>query len=148
MIYTNCLNLVKTIDYNIQIIPIRVRIRKLELSECSRVRRRNMARPHQTPCLMGSASKHMFCARYLTLKMTSDQKTFTMKIVRIIQTVKFSFGRISIRGCLPPQKKLQGAANLKRTTLESSNKTNLNLTRVLDVNPSLFLAREVQPPLI
>ena len=42
----------------------------------------------------------------------------------------------------------QGAANLNRTVLESSDKTNPNLTRVLDVNPSLFLAREVQPPLI
>ena len=42
----------------------------------------------------------------------------------------------------------QGAASLKRTVLESSDKTNPNLTRVLDVNPSLFLAREVQPPLI
>ena len=42
----------------------------------------------------------------------------------------------------------QGAASLNRTVLESSDKTNPNLTRVLDVNPSLFLAREVQPPLI
>ena len=42
----------------------------------------------------------------------------------------------------------QGAVSLNRTVLESSDKTNPNLTRVLDVNPSLFLAREVQPPLI
>ena len=42
----------------------------------------------------------------------------------------------------------QGAASLNRTVLESSDKTNPNLTRVLDVNPSLFLAREVQPPVI
>ena len=42
----------------------------------------------------------------------------------------------------------QGTANLNRTVLESSDKTNPNLARVLDVNPSLFLAREVQPPLI
>ena len=42
----------------------------------------------------------------------------------------------------------QGAASLNRTVLESSDKTNPNLTRVLDVNPNLFLAREVQPPLI
>ena len=42
----------------------------------------------------------------------------------------------------------QGAASLNRTVLESSDKTNPNLTRVLDVNPSLFLAREVQPSLI
>ena len=42
----------------------------------------------------------------------------------------------------------QGAASLNRTVLESSDKTNPNLTRVLDVNPILFLAREVQPPLI
>ena len=42
----------------------------------------------------------------------------------------------------------QSAASLNRTVLESSDKTNPNLIRVLDVNPSLFLAREVQPPLI
>ena len=42
----------------------------------------------------------------------------------------------------------QCAASLNRTVLESSDKTNPNLTRVLDMNPSLFLAREVQPPLI
>ena len=42
----------------------------------------------------------------------------------------------------------QGAASLNRTVLESSDKTNPKLTRVLDVNASLFLAREVQPPLI
>ena len=46
------------------------------------------------------------------------------------------------------KKDLQGAASLNRTVLESSDKTNPNLTRVLDVNPNLFLAREVQPPLI
>ena len=39
----------------------------------------------------------------------------------------------------------QGATSLNLTVLESSDKTNPNLTRVLDVNPSLFLAREVQP---
>ena len=42
----------------------------------------------------------------------------------------------------------QGAASLNRTVLESSDKTNPNLTRVLDVNPNLFLTQEVQPPLI
>ena len=42
----------------------------------------------------------------------------------------------------------QGAASLNQTVLKSSDKTNPNLTRVLDVNQSLFLAQEVQPPLI
>ena len=37
---------------------------------------------------------------------------------------------------------------LDRTVLESSDKTNPNLTRVLDVNPNFFLAQEVQMPLI
>ena len=46
------------------------------------------------------------------------------------------------------KKDLQGAASLNQTVLESSDKTNPNLTRVLDVNPSLFLAREVQTLLI
>ena len=46
------------------------------------------------------------------------------------------------------KKDSQGAASLNRTVLDSSDKTNPNLTRVLDVNPRLFLTRKVQPPLI
>ena len=61
--------------------------------------------PHQTPCLIGSASKEIFCASYLTLKMTSDQKTFNMKVVRIVETVKIAFVLVSIQDCLPPQKR-------------------------------------------
>ena len=104
--------------------------------------------PHQTPCLMGSANNSLFCASNLTFKMTSDQKTFNIKVVHIIETVKIDFGLVSIRGRLHLKSYPQGAASLNRTFLESSDKTNPNLTRVLDVNPSLFLAREVQPPLI
>ena len=52
--------------------------------------------PHQTPCLMGKASKQMFCVSYLALKMTSDKKTFNMKVVRIVETVKTAFGLVSI----------------------------------------------------
>ena len=90
----------------------------------------------------------MFCISDLTLNMISDQKTFNIKVVRLVETVKIAFGLVSIRDRLPPQKNTQGAASLNLTVLESSDKINPNLTRVLDVNPSLFLAREVQPPLI
>ena len=84
----------------------------------------------------------------MTLKITSDKKTFNIKVVRLVETVKIAFGLVSIRDRLPPQKDPQDAASLNRTVLESSGKTNPNLTRVLEVNPSLFFAQEVQPPLI
>ena len=61
--------------------------------------------PHQTPCLIGTASKQMFRTSYLTLKMTFDQKTFDRKVVRLVETVKIAFGLVSIRGRLPPQKR-------------------------------------------
>ena len=60
--------------------------------------------PHQTPCLMGSAYNNLFCASDLTLKMTFDQKTFNIKVVHLVETVKIAFGLVSIRGCLPSQK--------------------------------------------
>ena len=41
----------------------------------------------------------------LTLKMTSDQKTFNMKVVRLVETVKIAFGLVSIRGRLALQKR-------------------------------------------
>ena len=46
-----------------------------------------------------------FCRRLqktatILLKMTSDQKTFNMKVVRLVEMVKFSFGRIFIWGSL------------------------------------------------
>ena len=37
--------LVETIDFDINIVPIQVRMQKLELSECSPVMRRDVARP-------------------------------------------------------------------------------------------------------
>ena len=45
MIYTGCLCLVQTIDFDIKIVQIRVRMQKLEQSECSPVTRRDVARP-------------------------------------------------------------------------------------------------------
>ena len=45
MIYTNCIRLVETIDFYINIVQIRVRMQKLEQSECSPVMRRDVARP-------------------------------------------------------------------------------------------------------
>ena len=87
-------------------------------------------------CLMGSASEQVFCVTILAQKKASNRKTFNIKVVRLVETVKISFGLASIRD------------RLNQTVLESSDKTNLNLTRVLNVNPSLFLVRKIQPPLI
>ena len=97
---------------------------------------------------MGSVRDSLFCATDLTLKMTSDQKTFNIKVVRLVETVKIAFGLVSIRDCLPPQKRPARCSQFKPNSFEKFGQTNPNLTRVLDVNPSLFLAREVQPPLI
>ena len=88
---------------------------------------------------MGSARDCLFWTTDLTLKMTSDQKTFNIKVVRLVEMVKIAFVLVSIRDRLPPQKDPQDAASLNRTVLESSDKTNPNLTRVLNVNSSLFL---------
>ena len=102
MIYTDCLRLVEKIDFDIKIVPIRVRMQKLEPSEYSPDRRQKTGAPHQTPCLMGSARDSLFRATDLTLKMTSDQKTFNIKVVRLVETVKIAFGLVSIRDRLPP----------------------------------------------
>ena len=81
--------------------------------------------------------------------MASDQKTFNMKVVRLVGTVKIAFGLVFLRGRFLPQTwPARYSQVVNRTVLESSDKTNPNLTRVFDVNPNLFLAREVQPPLI
>ena len=45
MIYTGCLRLVKTIDFDIKIVQIRVHMQKLVQSECSPITRRDVARP-------------------------------------------------------------------------------------------------------
>ena len=45
MIYMDCLRLIEMIDFDIKIIQIRVRMQKLEQSECSPVTRRDVARP-------------------------------------------------------------------------------------------------------
>ena len=45
MLYMNCLRLVESVDFHIEIISNRVCMQKLELFECSPVKRRNMARP-------------------------------------------------------------------------------------------------------
>ena len=36
--------------------------------------------------------------------MASNRKTFNMKVVRLVETVKISFGLFFIQGRLPPQK--------------------------------------------
>jgi hypothetical protein len=46
------------------------------------------------------------------------------------------------------KKEPQGAANFKPNSFGKLRQNHANLTRVLDVDPSLFLAGEVQPPLI
>ena len=75
--------------------------------------------PHQTPCLMGNARDSQFCASYLTLKMTSDQKTFNIKVVRLIETVKISFGLVSIWDRLPPQKRPARCSQFKPNSIRN-----------------------------
>ena len=71
-----------------------------------------------------------------------------MKVVRLVESSKMVLCAFSSEAVYHHKKDPQDAASLNRTVLESLDKTNPNLTRILDVNPSLFLAREVQPPLI
>ena len=146
MIYKNCFLLVETIDFYIKSIPIRVNMQKLELSKCSPVRRRNMARsPRRHVWWVARANRCFAWAIWLS----------RWPMIKKVQHESYS-SRRNIQGCFWTHFHLvyhhkndpQGAASLNRTALESSDKTNPNLTRVLDVNPSLFLAREVQPPLI
>ena len=104
---TNCLRLVESVDFHIKIVSIRALMQKLELSEDSPVRRRNMARPIRRPsdtCLMGSATAQRFWATVSALKMASNWKVFNIKVVRLIGTVKIAFGLIFIQGRLLPQK--------------------------------------------
>ena len=104
--------------------------------------------PHQTPCLIGSASKQIFCASYLTLKMTSDQKSSTWKLFVSSKRSRFLLGSFPSEVVCHHKKDPQSIVSLNRTVLESLDKTNPNLPRALDMNPNLFLTREVLPPLI
>ena len=45
MSYTEVVRLVEMVDFDIKIVPIRVCMQKLELSECSPVTRQDVARP-------------------------------------------------------------------------------------------------------
>ena len=76
------------------------------------------------------------------------EKCSTSKLFISSKLVNILLGAFSSEVDYCHKKDPRGAASLKRIILESSDKTNPNLTRVLDVNPSLFLAWEVQPPLI
>ena len=47
--------------------------------------------------------------------MTSDQKTFNIKVFRRIETVKIAFGLVSIRDRLPPQKRPARCSQFKHS---------------------------------
>ena len=70
----------------------------------------------------------------LTLEMACVEKTFNMKVVRLVETVNIAFGLIPSEVVCHHKKDPHSTANLNRTVLESSDKTSPNLTRVLDVN--------------
>ena len=55
---------------------------------------------------------------YLTLRMTSNEKTFNMKVVRLVETVKIAFGLVSIRGRLTPQKLPARCSQFKPNSFE------------------------------
>ena len=44
---------------------------------------------------MGSANNSLCCTSDLTLKMNSNQKTFNIKVVHLVEMVKFAFGSSS-----------------------------------------------------
>ena len=148
MIYMDCLCIVETIDFDIKIVQIRVRMQKLEPSECSPARRRSVARPTRRHvwwvARVTDVLRHSpFCVSYLILEMTSDKKSFKMKVFRLVETVKIAFGLVSIRGRLLPQTwPARCSQVVNRTVLESSDKTSPNLTRVLDVNWCNFIVRK------
>ena len=61
---------------------------------------------------MGSASDSPFCASDLALKVTSNRKTFNIKVVRLVEASKYAFGRISSEAVYCHKKDPQGAASL------------------------------------
>ena len=46
----------------------------------------------------------LFCTSDLTLGMTSNEKSFNIKVVHLVETVEIAFGLVFIRGCVPSQK--------------------------------------------
>ena len=66
--------------------------------------------------------------------MTSDEKMFNMKDVRLVETSRLLLDSFPSEVVCHHIKDPQGTASINRTVLESSDKTSPNLTRVLDVN--------------
>jgi hypothetical protein len=68
----------------------------------------------------------------------------------LFETNNFAFHMISIRDCLMPQKNTEGAYKVGPNIYGKFRFAHLNWTpiRVLDVSPTVFLARKVQPLLI
>ena len=148
MIYTDCLRLVEMIDFDIKIVQIRVRMQKLEQSECSPVTRRNMARPTRRHVWLVARVKRSFARAIWPSRWPLIKKRSTWKLFVSSKQLRLLLNSLPSKIVYHHKKDTQDTASLNRTVLESSDKTNPYLTRVLDVNPSLFLAREVQPPLI
>ena len=151
MIYMDCLRLVETIDFDIKIISIRDHMQKLEPAQRDPPVSKNMTPGTRhirgyvwcAAWIISCLARAIWPSRWPLMKKRSAWKLFvSLKRSRLL------LGSFPSEIVYHLKSYPQNAASLNRTVLESSDKTNPNLTRVLDVNPSLFLAREVQPPLI
>ena len=77
------------------------KVRVIEVQPCHEAR---CGTPHQTHVSRVARGDSLCCETDLAPKMISDQKTFNMKVVRLVETVKIAFGLVFIRDRLPPQK--------------------------------------------
>ena len=118
MISMNWLRLVEMVDFDIKFILIRGRMQKLQpvqdIATLDGRTFRGKPSGFWFSLWMARHSGHVRpgfefrCCRLrktaeTPLKMASDQKTFNMKVVRLIETVKIGFGLVSIRDGLLPQ---------------------------------------------
>ena len=88
------------------------------------------------------------------MRISSDEEVVITKVVQFLEANKFAFGVISIRGRLHLQKGAERFRQVLNRTVRQkygkfgSTRPNSTQARFLDVVPGLYLAREVQPPLM
>ena len=125
------------------LISIRDRMKKLEPFECSPARRLRMARPTRHDVWWVAPPLGCLARAIRPRILPWIEKRPTWKLFVSSKWSRLLLDSFPSEVVYHHKKDPQGAASLNRTVLESSDKTNPNLTRVLNVNPSLFLAREV-----
>ena len=117
MIYTNCLRLVETVDFDIRNVSIEVCMQKLQLKTRGCIRMAGHSRNDHpgfgflrgwpdTPGVFVRVldfSAADFGKQPKTPSKWPLIKTFNMKVLRLVEIVKIAFGLVSIRGRLIPQ---------------------------------------------